>query len=117
MNKQELFQAIEKGVKKSGVQLAYSALLMYYAFFRKETPSWARSIITGAMAYLICPVDAIPDVTPIVGYTDDIGVLSFALVSVAAYINQDIREKAKNKLRCFCKNYNPKDLEEVDEKL
>ncbi len=117
MDREELFAAIKKGVKKSGVQLAYSALLMYNAFLRKETPHWARSVITGALVYLICPVDAIPDVTPIVGYTDDLGVLSFALVSIAGYINDDIREKSKEQLSSFCKKYNPKDLEEVDEKL
>ena len=49
----------------------------------------------GAIGYLISPFDSLPDLTPFVGYTDDLGVLSFALVTVACYINDDVRDKAR----------------------
>ncbi len=117
MDKTELFTSIKKGVRKSGIQLAYTTLLLYHALSRKETPYWAKSIISGALVYLVCPVDAIPDVTPILGYTDDLGVLSFGLVSVAAYINKDVKSKAREQLKCFFKNYREADLSCVDSKL
>lgn len=117
MNRKELFEAMKKGVRKAGIQLAYTTLLMYNSFSRKETPHWAKTIITGAFAYLICPVDTIPDIAPIVGYTDDIGVLSFGLVSIASYINKDVKEKARTQLNNFFNNYDERDLELVDQKL
>ena len=117
MDTSELFKKLKRGARKSGVRLAYTVLLMYNAFIRKETPHWAKTIITGSFAYLICPMDAIPDVTPIVGYTDDFGVLSFGLVTVAAYINNEVREKARNQLKSFCNCYREEDLKAVEDQL
>ena len=117
MDKKEIFDALRKGAKKSGIQLAYTVLLLFFAFSRKETPHWAKTIITGSFVYLICPADAIPDVTPILGYTDDLGVLSFGLVSVASYVNNEVKTKARTQLNMLFKNYSEEDLKVVDEKL
>ncbi len=95
MNKKQLIVRI---LKKGGIRLIYSALLLYYAFKRKDLPAWARSIVIGVIGYLISPFDSIPDITPIVGYTDDLGILSYALVLIAAYVNDEVRTKAKNRL-------------------
>lgn len=35
--------------------------------------------IGGAIAYVVSPVDAIPDVFPIIGWTDDIAIVGFVL--------------------------------------
>lgn len=92
---------IPRIVKKGGLSLIYTALLLYYAFKRSDLPVWAKSIIFGALGYLITPIDSIPDLTPILGYTDDLGILSYALVMIAAYVNGDVRQKAKNKLHAL----------------
>lgn len=99
-------------VTRAGHQTVYSALLMYHAYKRKETPFWARNIIIGALGYLLMPFDSVPDLTPILGYTDDMGVLSFGLVTIASYINDDIRIKARKGL---FKLFNGIDLEAVQE--
>ena len=44
------------------------------------------------------PLDAIPDLTPILGYTDDVAVLGVGLATVAVYINKDVREQAPPKV-------------------
>ncbi len=103
--------------KKLGVKAVYVILLLFYAYRRKETPTWAKSIVLGTLGYFLSPIDAIPDLSPIIGYTDDIGVLSFGLVTIAAYINNDVRENAKSKLSSWFKDYEPEDLAEVDKKL
>lgn len=100
-----------------GVRLIYSVLLMVYAYQSERTPVWARRIILGAMAYLLSPIDSIPDLTPFIGFTDDLGIISFGLVSIACYINNDVREKAKAKLFSLIKNVDEKDLQAVDAKL
>ena len=84
--------------KKAGIKVVYSALMLYYAYERKETPIWAKTIIIGALGYFISPIDAIPDLTPVVGYADDLGVLVVALGAVGAYIDSAVKQKAKDKL-------------------
>lgn len=102
---------------QSGQQVIYIALLLYYAYHRKETPRWAKMVIAGALGYLLAPIDGIPDMTPIIGYTDDFGVLSFALVTIAGYVNQDVKLNAKNRLRNWFANVDDSLLIIIDKKL
>ena len=84
---------------QAGKDVIEKALLLYYAAQRAETPAWAKATIYGALAYFISPLDAVPDITPIVGYTDDMGALAAAIAMTAAYINEDVRIKANQKLK------------------
>lgn len=108
---------IKNYAKQAGLKAIYSCLLLFYAYRRSETPSWAKNIILGTLGYFLAPIDAIPDLSPIIGYTDDIGVLSFGLVTVAAYVNDEVKEKAKLQLAKWFDDYDEKDLEEVEEVL
>lgn len=103
--------------KKIGAKTVYSSLLLYFAYKRSETPSWAKRLIIGVLGYLIAPIDAIPDLTVFIGFTDDVGLLSFALVTVAAYINDDVRSQAREKVAVWFPNADEADLEAVDKKL
>jgi uncharacterized membrane protein YkvA (DUF1232 family) len=85
-------------IRKAGIKAIYSALLLFYAFRRSDLPAWAKTIVFGALGYLLSPLDSIPDLTPLLGYTDDLGVLSYALVMIAAYVNDGVRQKARIKL-------------------
>ena len=38
-----------------------------------------KTIVVSALAYLLCPVDAVPDFIPGVGLTDDLGSLAVPL--------------------------------------
>lgn len=82
----------------AGRELTEKALLLYYAARRPETPTWARATIYGALGYFIAPLDAIVDITPGIGYTDDLGVLAIALVTVARYIDADARASAARRV-------------------
>jgi uncharacterized membrane protein YkvA (DUF1232 family) len=44
------------------------------------------------------PADLIPDVLPVIGYTDDAAMLAAAIRLVAAHITPDHREAARRKL-------------------
>lgn len=100
-----------------GVKITYTAMLLFYAYNRPETPKWAKNIIIGSLAYLLSPFDAIPDLTPLLGFTDDIGVLSFGLVTIACYIDEDVRAAAKARVLKMYKNVDEEDLLEVDAQL
>ncbi len=113
----QLMRYLSVRLKTIGVKLTYSALLLYYAYERTDTPTWAKNIILGSLAYLLSPIDAVPDLTPFIGFTDDLGVLSFGLVTIACYIDNAVREKAKFKLHKFFKVVDDQDLLEVDASL
>jgi uncharacterized membrane protein YkvA (DUF1232 family) len=108
---------ILKNIKNASVQLVYSVLLMLYAYQSENTPPWAKRIILGALAYLLAPIDSIPDLTPFLGLTDALGVISFGLVTIACYINDEVRSKARLKLSSIIKEPDQKLLEAVDSKL
>ena len=95
----------------------YSALLLFYAYRRKDTPGWAKRIVLGSLGYLLMPLDAIPDLSPLIGYTDDIGVLSFGLVTIAAYIDQDVRWSAREKLGKWFDHVDEKVISKIDGRL
>lgn len=92
---------LSKYAKKIGSELLEIALKMYYALQDSDTPLWAKSTIIGALGYLISPLDIIPDVLPVVGYTDDMTVLAAAAAAVAAHIKQEHKDLAKQKLKSW----------------
>lgn len=85
--------------KAAGSEAIEKALWLFYAYKDKETPVWAKTAIIGALGYFISPIDAIPDIAPVVGYADDIGVLALAVATVGAYIDDNVKEKTAAKLK------------------
>lgn len=81
-----------------GRQTLEKALWLFYAVQNPDTPKWARRVIYGALGYFVLPLDAIPDLIPGAGYTDDIGILTAAVAAVALYINDDVKTQARDKL-------------------
>ena len=61
-----------------------------------NTPTWAKAILVAAVAYVISPIDIVPDFIPVAGWLDDVGVLAAALKGVAgACIKDEHRQKAR----------------------
>lgn len=84
--------------RSTGRSALEKALYLYYATQDANTPKWAKRIIYGALGYFIFPLDAIPDLAPLIGYTDDIGVMAAALATVTFYITPQVKEQAHRKL-------------------
>ncbi len=84
--------------KTAGKEVVSKALLLYYAGQEEKAPAWAKATIVAALGYFIAPLDAIVDITPAVGYADDLGVLVLALAAVASYINEDVQAKTAEKM-------------------
>ena len=89
---------VKNYAKSAGEGVLEPALKMYYAASDSDTPAWAKTVMIGALGYFISPVDAIPDVAPIIGYTDDLGVLAAAFAATAANIKDVHVAKAKETL-------------------
>ena len=92
---------VKRFCKKIGYAAVEIALWLYYAFKSKDTPLWAKATIMGALAYLINPIDAIPDVVPGVGFSDDITIMLAAAAAVAAHITPDIKARAQETLNMW----------------
>lgn len=76
--------------------LSVELLAAAIAFADPTTPLWAKSILAAAIAYVLCPFDAIPDFILIVGWADDVGVLGAALSGAAgACVREDHRQRAR----------------------
>ncbi|MGA1582200.1 MAG: YkvA family protein [Saprospiraceae bacterium] len=111
------WKAVRKFAVKAGQQSVYISLLLYFAAMRNDTPFWAKNIVLGALGYLIAPIDALPDLTPFLGYTDDIGVLGFALVTISAYVNDEVKDKAKNTMTKWFRTVDEEGMQEVENRL
>jgi uncharacterized membrane protein YkvA (DUF1232 family) len=49
-------------------------------YMRDPFVTWHRkAIVVGALIYFISPIDTIPDLTPLFGYLDDLGVITALL--------------------------------------
>ncbi|QFU75848.1 DUF1232 domain-containing protein [Halioglobus maricola] len=92
---------LKQYAKTAGREVVEKALLLYYAMQEEEAPAWAKATIAGALGYFIVPLDAIADLTPAVGYADDLGVLALAIAAVTRYINDDVRTKTAAKLESW----------------
>jgi uncharacterized membrane protein YkvA (DUF1232 family) len=93
-----LWRKLARYARKAGRQVVEKVLWLYFVLQKPETPAWAKAIIIGALAYFVWPADAVPDVIPAGGYSDDLGVLATAVASVAMYIDADVRGKTREKM-------------------
>jgi uncharacterized membrane protein YkvA (DUF1232 family) len=117
VNQKDILKSFQMTMKRCGIQTIYSALLLYYTYKQKNVPIFVKQTILGVLGYLISPIDLIPDLTPIVGFTDDIGVLSYALVALASYVTEDSKLQAKSTLQKWLGTLPEKDIQVIDQKL
>ena len=97
-NRNPFLKKITTIALKAGKDIIEKALQLFYAAQSPDTPAWARRIVYGALAYLVLPIDAIPDFLPVVGFTDDLAIITAALSTIAAYITPEIKDKSQAKL-------------------
>jgi uncharacterized membrane protein YkvA (DUF1232 family) len=62
------------------------------------TPRRVRLALLAALGYFVLPLDALPDVMPLLGFTDDAAVIAAALAAVAGSITPEHRAKAREML-------------------
>src|SRR5918995_2593015 len=78
---------------------AEDLLAAYYCAFDRETPRHVQLSLLGALAYFVLPLDFMPDLLPVLGFTDDAAVLATAIRIVAAHIAPEHREAARAALK------------------
>jgi uncharacterized membrane protein YkvA (DUF1232 family) len=91
---ENLWTKLERVGKK--ISFAKDVVALFY-YMRDPEVSWHRkAIVVAALIYFISPIDAIPDIAPLIGYLDDLGVimalLKFLGSELIPYYQSDYRD-------------------------
>lgn len=116
-SEESLWEKIKKFSKAAGAKVVYAVLLLYYAMIDSKVSLKTKVFIAAALGYFILPTDAIFDLTPIIGYSDDLGVLLFALKQISSAITTDVKENARKKIAEWFSKIDENELIELEEKL
>ncbi len=99
-DEQEVRRGFWRKLRRLAAQLPFAEDLIaaHYCAFDRQTPFKVKAVLIGALAYFVLPTDVIPDVLPVIGYTDDAAVLAAAVKLVASHITPEHREAAQRML-------------------
>lgn len=81
------------------VPFASEALSVWYCARDPETPTAAKGMMLAGLAYFVLPMDAVPDVLAVVGFTDDAAVFGAMLALVGKNLKPRHRRAAEAYLR------------------
>lgn len=68
-------------LERTGKKISFAKdIVALYRYLLDSNVAWYRkSIVVGALIYFISPIDTITDLAPLVGYLDDLGVITAVL--------------------------------------
>ena len=89
---------LRKILIKAGRSIALPALEAMEMLRDESTPVQARLSMLAALTYLIMPVDLVPDLIPITGFSDDLVALTAVITLWRNHMTIPMRERAKQKL-------------------
>lgn len=77
------------------IPFAEDAVAAYYCTLDRDTPLRVRGTLLAALAYFVMPLDFLPDLMPLLGFTDDAAIMMAAFQMISAHIKPAHREAAK----------------------
>lgn len=95
----DAFALIRRIARK--IPFAEDALALYYCARDPMTDRRVKLIVLAALAYFVFPIDALPDVMPALGFTDDAAVIAAAIAAVRGAITPLHQRKARETLETF----------------
>lgn len=95
-DEKSFWKKLREKARDMGAAMVYKVLELYYAMIDRDTPLQAKLVIAGALAYLVCPVDLIPDSLP-AGYADDMSAILAAYKMAEAYVTPKVKARARKK--------------------
>ena len=97
-NDSNFLDKVTKYGKLIGINALYKAVQLWFVLQKPDVPASTKAVIMGALGYLIAPLDFLPDLMPVLGYTDDFVAITFALIKVQGYIDEEVERKSKKLL-------------------
>ncbi len=113
----KLFSKIGKVFRKAGMKAIYYVLLLYYVLKDSDTPIKHKAIILGALGYFILPADLLPDIIPLLGFTDDIAALAACIKAVMENVTPAVRQKAIQRLSDWFSDVQYSEVEKYDSEI
>lgn len=83
---------------RTGQEGLEKIFLTYHVMKDPATPLREKSLLAGSLAYFVLPFDKVPDWIVVLGYTDDLAMLTTALIAVAASVKPEHHDLAKQSL-------------------
>ena len=80
------------------VPFATDLVAAYYCAMDPKTPFKVKGTLLAALAYFVLPIDILPDLLVIVGFTDDFAVLMAAIGLVSSHMTDEHYAKARETL-------------------
>lgn len=109
----KLLSKLSSAAKWAGAKVIYAVLLLYYVLRSPSISASDKSKIYGALGYFILPTDLVLDIIPIMGYTDDLAALVWALQTVAKNLTPEIKQQARQKLTELIGEVDNKKIDDV----
>lgn len=75
--------------------LRENLIVLFYAWRNPATPKYVRTMLVIVMAYLVSPIDIIPDYLPIVGLLDDMTIVPAALLFLTNVLPTSVRRECE----------------------
>lgn len=91
----KFLEKIYNFAKSIGKEILFQALLLKKVLEKDDVPVKIKLAIIGALGYLICPVDMIPDFIPVAGYTDDAAAIAAVYQMVQMYITEEDKAEVR----------------------
>ena len=70
------------------LQFRRELVMLWRAFMAAETPVWLKGLMLLVPAYLISPIDILPDFIPVLGWLDDIVVIPLLVSWIVGLLPQ-----------------------------
>ncbi len=80
------------------IPFAEEAVAAWYCSRDPKTPSHVRAAMLAALAYFVIPTDALPDILPALGFSDDAAVFLAVWHMMAKHVTNEHRRKAAEAL-------------------
>lgn len=93
------WKKVEQIAKKVGATVLLPVFTLYYMLQDDKVSLRHKAYIVGALGYFILPIDLIPDgILSVIGFTDDIAVMTLVLKLVKDSITPEIKAHANDRV-------------------
>jgi uncharacterized membrane protein YkvA (DUF1232 family) len=76
------------------LQFRTELVMLWRAFIAPETPVWMKGLMLLIPAYLLSPIDFIPDFIPVLGWLDDLVIIPLLVSWIVSLLPQRVDVRA-----------------------
>lgn len=99
VNEEKVREGFLPKIRKVAAKIPFAAdaLSVWWAARDPETPMAAKGMMLAGLAYFVLPTDALPDILPVIGFTDDAAVIA----ALMAILGKTLKPRHKEAAQAF----------------